>query len=538
MDADRDGTSAALAQPAELTTATVSATTKARVLRGGETEGTMHTPSKRRVTEYCDQTLAPRELIMRFFLILLGTLFARSLAAQNAGSGRAERGTTVSGVVFDSIGSKPLAGAMVQLVGADNQTTFGKTVSADSLGRFNFDGVPSGNYNIGFFHPLLDSLGLEPPLRTVRVAGEVMLQANLAVPSPARLRSAICGPQTAQNSAALVTGIVRDARDGSPMSGAKVVASWIELTFTGGAVSRNMPRRITTTKDNGWFGICNVPSPGAVEIIAGRGADSTDYIEMQVPANGFLRRDMYIGAARVVVVRDTAGSADSLARNPKRVLSGDGQLSGTVITTDGKVPVSNAQVSMLNGPQTRTNERGEWSLHDLPAGTRTLDVRAVGHYPDHRAVDVVNGALPVRVELTTLRAVLAAVKVTAARLGARNLVEFDERRRSSGAGRFMSAADIAKRHPFSTSEIFRQFPGVYYEGRDTAQIQMRGVFEERCNPAIFINGHQMQGIAAGDIDLFVKPSELVGIEVYSVGTVPGQFMVPLSGCGSIVLWTK
>ncbi|MEP6781819.1 MAG: carboxypeptidase regulatory-like domain-containing protein [Gemmatimonadaceae bacterium] len=485
---------------------------------------------------------------MRFFLILLGLLFARSIAAQNIGAPATGRGTRVSGVVYDSVAGRVLQGAMVQLVSADNQSHFGKTVSADALGRFSFDSVPDGNYNIGFFHPVLDSLGLEPPVHALRVAGQVTLQADVAVPSPERIRAAICGPHTVPNTAALVTGIVRDARDGSPINGAKVVASWLELTFTGGAIAKNTPRRFTATKENGWFGICNVPSPGAVELIAGLGADSTDYIEVQVPASGFFRRDMYVGAARVVPVADSVRKADSLARNPKRLFAGDGFLTGTVIASDSKLPVSNARVSIVDGPQTITNERGEWTLRNIASGTRTLDVRALGHYPDHRAIDVINDAPTVRVELTTLKAVLAEVKITATRLGSRNYVEFEERRKSAGMGRFLTAADIAKRNPFSASEIFRNFPGVYYEGRDTTIVQMRGVFADRCSPAIFVNGHMVQGgssenatvsgMSAADIDMFVKPSEIVGVEVYQTGQVPGQFLVPLSGCGSIVFWTK
>jgi hypothetical protein len=102
----------------------------------------------------------------------------------------------------------PLAGAIVQLVSADGTPRFGRSAISDSLGRFTVVDVPSGRYMIGFFHPMLDSLGLEPILREIEVVDEQPVRADLAIPSPARLRDAICGPRSAQNSGAVVAGVV------------------------------------------------------------------------------------------------------------------------------------------------------------------------------------------------------------------------------------------------------------------------------------------------------------------------------------------
>ena len=76
---------------------------------------------------------------------------------------------------------------------------------------------------------------------------------------------------------------------------------------------------------------------------------------------------------------------------------------------------------------------------------------------------------------------------------------------------------------------------------------MRGAFQSNqgqlggenwCNASIFINGHNMSFMTLEDIDDWVPPDEIAGIEVYPDGTVPPQFQPGLSGCGSVVIWTK
>ena len=167
-------------------------------------------------------------------------------AAQAPGTPPASAGA-VSGVVRDSISREPLAGAIVQLVSADGVAREGKTVMSDSAGRYTISGVAEGRYAIGFFHPMLDSLGLEPSLREVSVAARQSVRADLATPSPARLRAAICGAQSVSDSNGVVVGVVRDARDGEPAAGANVLGQWNELSFTSNGLVRSTPRLVATT---------------------------------------------------------------------------------------------------------------------------------------------------------------------------------------------------------------------------------------------------------------------------------------------------
>ena len=95
---------------------------------------------------------------------------------------------------------------------------------------------------LGFFHPLLDSLDIEPPLREVMVTGDGTVRADLAIPSAESFRKTICGrePASASNAdaGALIVGIVRHASDQSAAVDATVSVEWLEFSFTASGVAR------------------------------------------------------------------------------------------------------------------------------------------------------------------------------------------------------------------------------------------------------------------------------------------------------------
>lgn len=448
---------------------------------------------------------------------------------------------SVVGTVHDSVSGRPLSGAEVQIVAADSGR-FGRTERSDSLGRFAFDDIPAGRYTIGFFHPMLDSLGLEPLLRAVQVNAASRVRADLAIPSPARIRAAICEPVSGAAATSVVMGFVRDAKTGAPAAGVRVAGEWVELTLGRGGVVRSTPRRVTTTRESGWFAICNVPRPGAMVLMASRGADSTDFVDLEIPSEGFQRRDLFLGVARSQLAQDAAPGANAAGDSlptPRMVKVGDGVLRGTVVATVGGRPLAGAQVGIADGPQTRANERGEWVLTNAPSGTRTLEVRAVGFYPTRELVNVIAGAPPVHVAMVTFKSVLDTMKVIANYDRYSRLAEFRERSRT-GLGRFLTAADIARRQPTVTTDLFRNFPGLFLDlplGQDQL-VYMRGVFTDRCVPSVWLNGAVMENLSSNDIDGFVAPRDIVGIEVYSQTQAPPQFQVGMSGCGAILIWTK
>ena len=486
-----------------------------------------------------------------FPLLILFALAARTADAQQRADSVRRPPRTVAGFVHDSISRNPLPEAIVQLVSADSNVTFGKTVVSDQLGRFVFSEVPDGAYMLGFFHPVLDSLGVEPVVRAVNLEGDRGIRADLATPSAGRLRNKICGEQSPDKSAFAV-GFVRDARTGAPVGGATVTGQWLELSFRRNSVVRHDPRIVATTAPNGWFAMCNLPTGGNMTLIASLGADSTDVIEVQVPKEGFLRHEMFLGRS----VTNTVVASAASPSNTRRIHYGDGRVSGVVYAyTDGR-PISDAIVNIVDGPETRTDADGKWSIGDAPAGTRMIEIHALGYYPDRRFVNVVRDAPPVRVALSTLQSVLDTVRIKSNRLSNIDRTGFADRART-GVGRYVTQKDIAKRPATFASDIFRSIHGIRIgfatdtlatdmaiavDPQDMSttdkRLLMRGIDGDWCAPAIYLDGLHMPQFSAEDLDGWLYPREIAGIEIYSEATVPNEFQKSRTGCGSIVIWRK
>lgn len=485
-------------------------------------------------------------------LVLLATL-ASTVAAQ-ASDPAGPRGSII-GVVRDSLARGPLAGAWVQVVEAGRQATVARTVITDSLGRFTFDAVSNGRYTIGFFHSLFDSLGVEPILRQVSVSRNRATRIELATPSPAQLRSAICSAHRVPPTGGVVLGVVRDARTRAPVAGAAVTGEWLEASFLRGNIQRRRGFVAATTEANGWFALCNVPARGTMFLQASQGGDSTDVIDLQVPASGFVHRALFLGQSRTVVFGGAVPVADT-AMPVRRTRVGDGHLRGTIMTASGSRLVAGALVRLGDNPPTRADERGTFVLNEAPSGTRMLEVRAVGHNPSRVAVDVIPGAAPVTVTLATSTAVLDTVKVVVAKAADRHASGFEDRRRS-GAGMFLTAGQIARRSPFSTSDLFRVMRGMRigydYDTLETdgnpdalanmnqlsdKRILMRGISGNWCEPALWFDGNLIPALSIDALDGWVTPERLAAIEIYSEATVPPQFQRTRSGCGAVLFWTK
>lgn len=442
----------------------------------------------------------------------------------------------LSGVVFDSLSARPLDGATVQLVqlpGATRAWSF----RTEAGGAFAFDSVSPGEYLLGFYHPLLDSLALAGPLSrvTVRVSGEI--RALLATPSPGSLVRQLCGPQAQRDSTGAFLTFVRSAADGRGRRGADVRVSWAELSVSSDGIRRLTPSVQATTGEDGGAALCGVPPGAQVLARAWIGGDSTGFAELEIPAHGLLRRDLYIGTATVDTLRAVTADSQVVATT---VLRGSGTIRGTVRRPDGS-PIPGARIGMWgSGLEAVTDEAGAFRLGALPTGTFTLEARAIGFVPLRRPVDVrQQGETLADLRLESMATYLDTVKVVAERIfTSRRMQEFESRRRA-GFGYFLDESAIERRQPFYVSDLMRVVPGVMVmPGRSAANIvAMRGSsFNAFCIPAIFLDGVQVVS-DDGDLESLVNVQDVKAIEIYvRTGSMPAQFQT-LNGCGSIVIWT-
>ncbi len=453
------------------------------------------------------------------------------------------RAASISGIVFDSLAQKPLVAAVVELVDADSLSAPSRTIETDSLGTYRFKDVRPGRYLIGFLHPILDSIGVERTPRAVTVdRGAFAVRMDLAVPSAHSLRVAICGAAAVADSQSLIIGIVRDAATRMAVASSTVAARWAEYTIATTGLQRRPERRTFATQETGWYGLCGARIGSTIALSASHDADSTEALELEIPATGFMRRDLFVGVARAVVGDTVRVVKDSLALETGPRRTGDGRVSGTVVAGDGGRPLAGARLGIRNGPSTRADDRGAFTLTGVPTGTRMLDVRAVAYAPQSLPVDVTEGAAPVRITLVSLKSVLDTVKVRGNLSLYRSQQEFLKRKQHSGAGRFITEEDIAKRNPVAAADLFRTMTGIMFARDDNqndilVQRSISSFSNPYCRVAVFVNGTSLRDPTVDDLNGYLRPGQILGIEIYDGGTAPPEFS-KRNGCGSVVIWTK
>ncbi len=184
---------------------------------------------------------------------------ARFLAAAPAQAG-------VRGVVYDSVGRRALPGAHVQFVPLDpaRHSDGRRTTRSDSTGGFAVADLPPGRYLAGFFHPRLDSLGLEPPLTRIDFRAGRALTLELAVPSTESVIAGWCGRRASSDSTGVVLGFTPDAKGASTWADASVTAQWRTITIGATGARAGVQRATAGANSRGWFARCGVPRGGAL----------------------------------------------------------------------------------------------------------------------------------------------------------------------------------------------------------------------------------------------------------------------------------
>src|SRR5690349_21636143 len=110
---------------------------------------------------------AGRSLIVVWVIVAAGTAVGPPARAQQPIAPSA----VVSGVVYDSIAQRAIAGATVEFVSADDPSARPHTAVSDASGRYTLREMPLGHYLAGFAHRALDTLGLENVPRRVVIDG-------------------------------------------------------------------------------------------------------------------------------------------------------------------------------------------------------------------------------------------------------------------------------------------------------------------------------------------------------------------------------
>lgn len=433
--------------------------------------------------------------------------------AQQAVAGGAPAAVRLSGVVWDSVAARPLGAAELQVASMDDPTRRVRTATSDAQGRFVVDSLAAGRYFVSFYHPVLDSLGLSAP--EYQLALRDAKPVTLGVPGPRRLVAAHCGGQSAGGA---VIGQLVDARSRQPVAGGTVQAEWVELAVSGTALQSARATRTATTTAQGWFALCELPADAEVSVVAIAGGDTSGRAVVPIPQAGLVRRTLAVGSAPAPlrgVVRTAAGQPIEGAR----------------------IRVSGTSLEVLTDP------RGAFALDSVPGGTRSVETRKIGFWPDRRLADIAPGMPPVEILLGTVKSVLDTVKITASR-GTYAAMEFARRRRSLGAGRFMADDEIVRASPIQTTDLLYRIGGIAVipvpqpGGRFKYFLRQRGgSFVPWCLPAVFVDGMRVPIDDVMDINWLVPVQMVTALEVYSPQTAPPEFTT-MTGCTTLAYWTE
>lgn len=158
----------------------------------------------------------------------------------------------VEGVVVDSAGVAPVAGAVVILNESDQTTT-------NEEGHFRFPALPEGYYGLRVSNPALDALGLQPePTYVESEPGEVS-SVRLRFPGVVPALTEVCGPHDSLEGGGIITGHVRHA-SGDPAPGARILIRWQEVSTLAGVLRwRDKEAQVPVEREDGLYAACGLP---------------------------------------------------------------------------------------------------------------------------------------------------------------------------------------------------------------------------------------------------------------------------------------
>jgi hypothetical protein len=456
------------------------------------------------------------QLLTAIACVAFAPLNAQNTTATASSARPATGKARILGVVLDSLNRGALAGAEVLIEGQTASAT------TDSLGKFGFDGLPPGNFQLGVFHPLLDTLGLSILTRPFHIGPDSTYVVAIAVPPAATIIRQKCRTQSAAPGMSAVIGQVRDPETLQPVVRAEVSIAWTDLEVSKAVGIHRTPHLLTDTTDKaGEFRFCGLPSSLQATVQARRGPAATAELPVSLG-----ERPVELSARTLLL-----SSADSTAKTGNATVSGVVLLEG-VPGADSRVELLGTEIVAL------TNAKGEFTLRNLPSGSQLLLARHIGYAAQVHPVGLSRHEQPhVTIKLPRYVAVMDPVLVTARRTAALDKVGFGTRRKTA-VGYFIGPERLEQIHPLYITDVLRTVPGLrivpgqYGDAVTSTRDEDGGCIQ------YYVDEIPYTEIEPDDVLKFVSGAEVVAAEVYQAGNAPPQFTRGMGNCTTIVLWTR
>ncbi|MGH7605247.1 MAG: carboxypeptidase regulatory-like domain-containing protein [Gemmatimonadaceae bacterium] len=443
------------------------------------------------------------------------------VCAQNSSPANPPRATAgsrtqIAGTVVDSLNDRYLAGAEVMVEGSN------RSVITDSLGGFVVDSLPPGIYQVGVFHPLLDTLGFSLATRPFRLGSDSATTIVFAVPSARTLAARACGPQKAGRESAII-GRVIDPETLLPVQHAEVSLAWaeVEVSKTQGVVQTRRLLR-DTTDSLGAFKLCGLQSSLEASMQVHRGAAATG----EIPVTLGDRPVELVARTVMLTASGEAGKTGNAKVSGTVVLEGNQSRAGTRVELEGTDVVAT------------TNEKGEFSMTGLPSGTRVLVARHLGFAAEMLAVDLSSRQeRKVIIKLPEFRVMLDPVLIEARRTAELNKIGFNQRRKM-GFGYFVTPDQLEKVRPAWVTDILKTVPGMRVLNGPHGDFVFSARTVGSACMKYFIDDIPYSELEPGDVNSFVAAGEVMAVEVYQETMVPPQYAKGGTSCTTVLLWTK
>jgi hypothetical protein len=455
----------------------------------------------------------------------IACLLAVPAGAQTGASPAPAGLASVKGVLTDSIHNTSLSKALVIIEGAN------RSGATDADGRFRIDSIPAGPHKVTVLHPLLDTLGVlmrSPEINFT--AGEVK-DLDLSIPSPERLASVFCTSAQRSRGPAMMVGFVRDPDNNGPAVGSKVQLVYYEPDLIGRKQLRN---REATVDSTGGYKICGLPGDMSGKVQVFRNGVSSGEVPAEV-TNGFLALRGFSIVSQHQSIVEVKGDSGKI----KRIAKGTARVSGRVLDKKGQ-PLRDARVTLQGGGNVALSKaNGDFTLDSLPSGTQAIEVRKLGYSVTEVAVELSsNNTTSTSVTMSDAVPMLQTMRIEAAQDKALSDIGYLQRKQT-GMGRFYDGKQL-NHESMSFSDVMRIDPGLRIspagDGRTYVITDARNATGGCVN--VYVDGTYWEPMSPGDIDSYVRPNEMVAVEVYHGSETPPQFTKPgQSSCATIVVWT-
>lgn len=441
--------------------------------------------------------------------------FALALSAGAPGQARAQevpppRPGAINGLALDSTTMAPLAGATVSVAGG------GGALVTDEEGRFRFEEVPPGEYPIVVDHPRLDSLGLTPILRTVRVAAGAEVDVVFATPSLSSLRAMYCPSSPAPEASrdGIFIGAVQDEVTSVGQPGASVVVEWLEPRGERAASA-------AVADGAGVFTICDLPRDRQVRVVVLLFGDTRAETVVNLDGRGILLQDLTLR------------------------LTEPASMVGEVLDQDTGEPIE-AAIVRIRGTDLEaiTNRQGRFRFEEVPPGRQVLDMEHLAYGSQSREIDVGTMTLDVTARFSRTAIEVEGITVVAYPARLERMGYFQRRQMRAGFASFIERDEIVRRSPIRLSSVLASEPGVVVRHGVAGPYLVtsrggRGIEQADCRLRMIVDGMEMSG-PGWNLDSF-SPDQVQAIEVYPTElSLPQRFRgfgPGMTNCGAVVIWT-